>query len=118
VAIAVDSAPATPHSGRVNRALAVLTGGAFLTLVVGVVGSGHPVPALLLGAVFTLLGTIGFGWVGRRGRLGWSVAYVVVQLVLAVAVFAMVPSVAATLFLVVLVSQCVLLLPNHRAAAP
>lgn len=94
-----------------NRALAVLTAGALFTLVLGVVGSGEPVAAVLLGGVFAVLGTVGFWWVRRRGRLGWAVAYVAVQLPLAFAVFALNAGVGATLLLVVLVSQCVLLLP-------
>jgi signal transduction histidine kinase len=96
----------------VNRALAVLTGGAFLTLVIGVVGGGGPLAAVPLGAAYTLLGTVGFRWVSRRGQLGWSAAYVAVQLALAFATFALDPSVATTLFFVVLVSQCVLVLPR------
>jgi len=100
----------------VNRALAVLTGGAFLTLVIGVAGSGGPVPAVLLGAAFTVLGTAGFVLVRRDGRLGWAVAYVVVQLPLAVATFALAPGVATTLFFVVLVSQSVLVLPRPGTA--
>jgi signal transduction histidine kinase len=100
----------------VNRALAVLTGGAFLTLVVGVGAAGGPVTALLLGAAFTVLGTVCFGWVRRRGRLAWAVAYVVVQLPLAVATFAFAPGVATTLFFVALVSQCVLVLPRPATA--
>ena len=67
----------------------MLTVGAFLTLVIGVVGSGGPVAAVLLGAAYTVLGTVGFWWVRRRGRLGWSVAYVAVQLALALATFAL-----------------------------
>jgi len=96
----------------VNRALAVLTCGAFLTLVIAVVGSGRPLVTLPLGATFTLLGTAGFRWVRRRAHLAWSAAYVVVQLALTVTTFALVPSVATTLFFVVLVSQCVLVLPR------
>jgi signal transduction histidine kinase len=95
----------------VNRALAALTTGAFVTLVLGALASGEPVPALPLGAVFTVLGTVGFVWVRRRDRLGWAVAYVAVQLPLAIAVFANDPGVGSTLLLVALVSQCVLLLP-------
>jgi signal transduction histidine kinase len=95
----------------VNRALALLTGGAFLTLVLGALGSGDAVPAIPLGAVFALLGTVGFAWVRARDRLGWAIAYVAVQLPLAVAVFANDPGVGSTLLLVALVSQCVLLLP-------
>ena len=94
-----------------NRALAVVTTGAFLTLVIGVLGSGGPPVAMLLGAVFTVLGTLGFAWVRLRERLWWSVAYVAVQLPLAVAVFANDPGVGSTLLLVALVCQCVLLLP-------
>jgi signal transduction histidine kinase len=96
----------------VNRALAVLTGGAFLTLVIGVVGTGGPVAALPLGAVYTLVGTVGFWWVRRSAHPAWSAAYVAVQLALAFTTFVLQPSVATTLFFVVLVSQCVLVLPR------
>jgi signal transduction histidine kinase len=101
----------------VNRALAVLTGGAFLTLVIGVVGSGGPLVVVPLGAVYALLGTAGFRWVRGRARPGWSMAYVAVQLALAFATFALQPGVATTLFFVVLVSQCVLLLPRPATVA-
>lgn len=95
-----------------NRALAVLTGGAFLTLLIGAVGSGRPLLVVPLGAVYAVLGTAGFRWVRGRDRPAWSAAYVAVQLALAFATFALQPGVATTLFLVVLVSQCVLLLPR------
>ncbi|TQM43208.1 signal transduction histidine kinase [Pseudonocardia cypriaca] len=101
-----------PRVAPVNRALAVLTGGAFLTLVIAVVGSGGPLTALPVGAAYTLLATAGFRWVRRRGRLPWSAAYVVVQFALAFSTFALQPGVATTLFFVVLVSQCVLVLPR------
>jgi signal transduction histidine kinase len=100
----------------VKWALAALTGGAFVTLVVGVVGSGGPFLALPFGAAYTVLGTVGFEWVRRRAQLKWSVVYVAVQLHLAVVTFAMDPGVATTLFFVVLVSQCVLLLPWQGTA--
>jgi signal transduction histidine kinase len=93
----------------VNRALAVLTGGAFLSVVLGVLASGEPVASLVLGALFAALGTAGFGWVRRRDHLGWAAAYVAVQLPLAFVIFTVDAGVGATLFLVVLVSQCVLL---------
>lgn len=99
-----------------NRALAVLTGGAFLTLLLGALASGDPVLALLLGVPFTALATGGFAWVRRRGRLAWSAAYAAVQLPLAFTIFTIDPSVGATLFLVVLVSQCTLLLPLPATA--
>ncbi|WP_290058072.1 sensor histidine kinase [Amycolatopsis solani] len=92
-----------------NRALGVLTCGAFLSVVLGVLGSGEPVLSLVLGAVFTGLATLGFGWVQDRGRLAWAAGYVAVQLPLAFVIFTINAGVGATLFLVVLVSQCVLL---------
>jgi signal transduction histidine kinase len=101
----------------VKRALAVLTAGAFLTLVVGVVGSGLPAVSLLLGAAFTLLATVGFEWVDRRRRAALSYGYVAVLLVLGFAVFAASgAAVGATLLLVVLVIQSVLLLPLPAVA--
>lgn len=92
-----------------NRALGVLTCGAFLSIVLGVLGSGEPVLSLVLGAVFAVLATAGFGWVRTRGRPAWPAAYVGVQLPLAFVTFTINAGVGATLFLVVLVSQCVLL---------
>ncbi len=99
-----------------NRALAVLTAGAFLTLLLGVVGSGDPVAVIPFAVAFAVLATAGFAWVRRRGRLGWAVAYVVVQFPLAIVTFAMAAGVGPTLFLVVLVSQCVLVLPRPGTA--
>ncbi|GAA5110322.1 sensor histidine kinase [Pseudonocardia adelaidensis] len=95
-----------------NRALAVLTAGAFLTLVIGIAGTGGPVAAVPLGAAYTLVATAGFWWVRRRGHRGWSAGYAAIQLALAFATFALEPGVATTLFFVVLVSQCVLVLPR------
>lgn len=92
-------------------ALTLLTGGALLTLVIGVVGGGDPVVVLPLGAAYALLVTLGFRWVLARGQRWWSAGYVLAGLVLASVVFAFAPGVGGTLFLVVLVSQCVLLLP-------
>jgi signal transduction histidine kinase len=100
-----------------NRALGVLTCGAFLSIVLGVLGSGEPRLALVLGAVFAVLATVVFGWVRGRERLAWSAAYVAVQLPLAFVLFTIDAGVGTTLFLVVLVSQCVLLrLPRPAIA--
>jgi signal transduction histidine kinase len=99
----------TAHSERMNRALAALTFGALLTLLIGVVASGEPLPSLVLGAVFTASATTGFSWVRARNQLAWSLGYVAVQLPIAFVVFSLNAGVAATLLLVVLVSQCVLL---------
>lgn len=98
------------------RAIAALTVGAFLALLIGVLATGGQGVAVVLGAVFAALGTAGFGWVVRRGRLGWSAGYVAVQLPLAFATFVADPGVGATLMLVVLVCQCVLLLPLPATA--
>ena len=65
------------------RALAVLTCGAFLTLVIGVVGAGKPVLTVVLGGLYTVLATVGFAWVHRRDQRAWSVAYVAAVLALA-----------------------------------
>src|ERR1700754_4165888 len=97
------------HREPMNRSLAVLTFGALLTLLIGVVASGESLPSLVLGAVFTALATAGFSWVRARDQLAWSLRYVAVQLPIAFVVFSLNAGVAATLLLVVLVSQCVLL---------
>ncbi|HET6710714.1 sensor histidine kinase [Amycolatopsis sp.] len=100
-----------------NRALGVLTCGALLSIGLGVLGSGEPRLALVLGAVFAALATAGFGWVRTREHLAWSAAYVAVQLPLAFVLFTIDAGVGTTLFLVVLVSQCVLLrLPRPAIA--
>ncbi|GAA4539755.1 sensor histidine kinase [Pseudonocardia xishanensis] len=98
-----------------DRALAVLCLGAFATVVIGALGAGPAWPAIPLGAAFALVGTVGFGRVRRAGR--WAaVGYVVVQGGLGYAVFTTDPGVGGTLNLVVLVSQCVLLLPLPATA--
>ncbi|MFB9684295.1 sensor histidine kinase [Amycolatopsis plumensis] len=100
-----------------NRALGVLTCGAFLSIVLGVLGSGEPWLALALGAVFAVLATVVFGWVRGREQLAWGAAYVAVQLPLAFVLFTIDAGVGTTLYLVVLVSQCVLLrLPRPAIA--
>ena len=92
-------------------ALTLLTGGALLTLVLGVVGGGDPVAVLPLGAAFALLATVGFPGCSAAASRAWSAAYVAVGLVLASVVFALGARGGRDAVLVVLVSQCVLLLP-------
>lgn len=70
-----------------KRALAVLTAAAFVTLVVGTITSGDQLLALVPGTLFAITGTIGFDWIDRRRRRSWSIAYVVVQLLLGYAAF-------------------------------
>ena len=110
---------AVAHSEPVRRALAVLTFGAWVTLLVEATGLSSPVPAALAGLAFTLLAVLGFRWVDRRtGRLrtAFSAAYVLAQLALGYLTFGLAGGeVGATLLLMVLVSQSVLLLPLPAA---
>lgn len=109
----------TQDSGPVNRALAVLTLAAFLTLVFEASETDQPVGAVVVGAVFSFLAVAGYEWVsspGRRGRAP-ALVYIGVQLPLGFLLFSMAhASVGATLLLVVLVSQAVRLLTLPAAA--
>jgi signal transduction histidine kinase len=98
----------------VRRALAVLSVGAFLTLAVDTIGSDGSRLSLALAAVYVLVATVGFERVSGRWR---AYAYVGLQLLLGYAIFVNSPSVGATLLLVVLVSQSVLLLPMPAVVA-
>jgi signal transduction histidine kinase len=104
----------------VTRALAVLTCGAFLTLVVEATVAEQPLVAITLAAVFAVLAVVAYGWIDRQAparRRGFAVAYVAVQLALGYLVFgASGAGVGGTLLLMVLVSQSVLLLPLPAAA--
>ncbi|WP_186316081.1 sensor histidine kinase [Catellatospora sichuanensis] len=106
-----------------HRALHALTVAAYLTLVAGVVVAEHPVSmphhpvaAVVLGAVYAGAATAGFGRVRRRSGRTLHVTFVAAQLLLGYVVFvASGASVGAILLLLVLVSQCVLLLPLRGA---
>ena len=103
-----------------RRALVLLTCGALLTLVVEATDTfrapGRAVWALGLGGVFALLATAGFAWVRTRGR-PFAVGYLAVQLPLGMAMFATShTTVGATLLMVVLVMQTVLLFSLPVAA--
>jgi signal transduction histidine kinase len=110
---------AEQQSGRVTRALAVLTCGAFLTLLAEATGLQQPWPPVAVALVFSLLAIVAFPWLDRqppRRRLRIGILYVVVQLPLSYLVFmAGSTGVGATLLSLVLVSQCVLLLPLPAA---
>jgi signal transduction histidine kinase len=93
----------------VDRALAALTAGAYLTVVLGGVGDAERLPAMGIGAVFALLSLLAFPPVLRRRHLALSLAYVAVQLPLAFLTFVYDAGVGSTLLLVVLVSQAVVL---------
>ncbi|MCO1659401.1 sensor histidine kinase [Pseudonocardia humida] len=92
-----------------NRALAALTAGAFLTVVLGSLGAPDRAPAMAFGAVFAALSLLAFPWVQRRGHIAWSLLYVAVQLPLSFVTFTYDAGVGSTLLLVLLVSQCVVL---------
>ncbi|WP_138760263.1 sensor histidine kinase [Modestobacter altitudinis] len=102
-----------------TRALAVLTGGALLTLTAEATGLEHPLPPIAVALLFSVLAVAAFGWVDRQRpprRLRLAVRYVVVQLALGYLVFmAGGTGVGATLLSLVLVSQSVLLLPLPAA---
>jgi signal transduction histidine kinase len=97
----------------------VFTGGAFLTLVVESTDDAHPLPGVVLAAVFSLAAVVAFPWIDRqepRRRRRFAVPYVAGMLALGYLVFgASGAGVGATLLLMVLVSQSVLLLPLPAA---
>jgi signal transduction histidine kinase len=99
----------------VIRALVVLTCGAFLTFVAEATVADQPLLAITLAAVFSALAIGAYIWIDRQElprRRGLAVAYVAVQLPLGYLMFgAGGAGVGATLLLMVLVSQSVLLLP-------
>jgi len=103
----------------VTRALAVLTCGAFVTLLAEATAVHSPLTAISLAAVYSALAVLGYGRLVRAdpSRRGPAVAgYVLGQLVLGYLVFgAAGAGVGATLLLLVLVSQSVLLLPLPAA---
>jgi signal transduction histidine kinase len=106
-------------SGLVNRALVVLTCGAFVTLLVESTALAQPLPGIVLAAVYALLAVFGYRWVDRQKplrRRRLAGAYVTLQLALGYLVFGAAGlGVGATLLLMVLVSQSVLLLPLPAA---
>ncbi len=96
----------------VNRALAVLTPVAYVTLPLGSADYETLVlPTLIVGLVYAVIAILGFPWVQKRGRLA-AIAYVCVQLPLGFTLFSLSgAAVGAVLLLVVLVCHTVLLLP-------
>jgi signal transduction histidine kinase len=111
---------AAQESGAVTRALVVLTCGAFLTLVAEATAMDHPLAIISLAGVYAALAVVGFGWIERQApsrRLALALIYVAVQLPLGYLLFGVAGTgVGATLLLMVLVSQSVLLLPLPGAA--
>jgi signal transduction histidine kinase len=116
----VDRGRAPPQSDRVNRAVAALTACALLTVFVEATGAPGQAAVDATATAYALVAVVVFGWVDgqparRRAVLG--VAYVTAQLALGFVVFSLAyAGYGATLLLMVLVSQAVLLLPLPGAA--
>ncbi|MEU4691877.1 sensor histidine kinase [Actinoplanes sp. NPDC023714] len=99
-----------------KAAMTVLTVAAFLTVLIDVAGGSASAASLIPAALFLVMATFGFGGVARRSER-WHYAYVVVLFLVGYAVFVVSDaSLGATLLLVVLVSQTVLLLPITAVA--
>ncbi len=117
----VDPGPGRSHSDPVTRVLAVLTGCGLLTTLVEATGVPWPAGAAAAATGYALFAVFGFGWVERRSgrrRTVLAAGYVLVQLALGYVVFTLAGGgYGATLLLVVLVSQAVLLLPLPAAVA-
>ena len=103
-----------------TRALEVFTVVAFLTLLAEGTDDPHPVAGIVAGALFTLLTLAGFRLVDRQPspvRRRLAVLYVLGMLAHGYVVFGLAGAgVGATLLLLVLVGQSVLLLPLPGAA--
>jgi signal transduction histidine kinase len=108
------------QSGAVTRALAVLTLLALLTVVVEATDDPNPLLAVALGVTYSAHALAALPWLARQPvpRRYWLTAgHVCLQLPLGVLLFyAAHAGVGATLLLLVLVSQGVLLLPLPAAA--
>jgi signal transduction histidine kinase len=103
------------ESGEMGRALVVLTCAAFVVVVLEVVNAPQALLAVGLAGVYSVFAIVGFRLVAKRPRLV-AAGYVAVQLLLGFVVFGVAgPGVGATLLLLVLVIQAVLLLPIRWA---
>ncbi|HET9650166.1 MAG TPA: histidine kinase, partial [Microlunatus sp.] len=98
-----------------GRALVVLTAAALLVVVLEVANAPQALAAIVLAGLYSVIAIVGFRLVETRPRLV-AVGYVAVQLLLGFAVFDVAGAgVGATLLLLVLVIQAVLLLPIRGA---
>jgi signal transduction histidine kinase len=112
--------PEPQHSDHVILALAVLAGTGYVTLLFELPRLSYPVEAAVLGAVYVIVAVLAFRWIDARGarrRRIAAAAYIPVLFVLAYLVYgAGEAGFGATLLVMVLVSQSVLLLPLPAAA--
>jgi signal transduction histidine kinase len=98
-----------------NRALAVLAAAAVVTVAVEATSPARIAVAVPLAALFAVLSVVGFRWTQRHGPRA-AAGYFAGQLVLGYVVFdAAGAGVGATLLLLVLVIQAVLVLPRRWA---
>jgi len=98
-----------------NRALAVLAAAAVVTVAVEATSPAGIAVAVPLAALFAVLSVVGFRWAQRPGPRA-AAGYFAAQLVLGYVVFdAAAAGVGATLLLLVLVIQAVLVLPRRWA---
>jgi signal transduction histidine kinase len=111
---------APQQSDHVNLALAVLAGTGYVTLLFELPRLTHPVEAAVAGALYVLVAVLAFRWIDRqepRRRRLTAAAYIPVLLVLGYLVYgAGEAGFGATLLVMVLISQSVLLLPLPAAA--
>jgi signal transduction histidine kinase len=99
----------------VNRALAVLAAAAVLVVAVEATGATRTAVAVPLAVLFAVLSVVGFRWVQRHGPRA-ATGYFAGELVLGYVVFgAAAAGVGATLLLLVLAIQAVLVLPRRWA---
>ena len=120
IAAVVDRRRAPPHSDHVILALAVLAVTGYVTLLFELPHLAYPVEAAVIGAVYVLVAVLAFRWIDRQGprrrRLA-AAAHVPVLLVLGHLVYGVGEAgFGATLLVMVLISQSVLLLPLPAAA--
>jgi hypothetical protein len=105
----------------VSRALAVLTACGLLTVLVEATADPRPAAVGATAVLYALVAVLVFGWVDRRParrRAVLAITYVLAQLALGFVVFSLAHAgVGATLLLMVLVGQGVVLLPPPGAVA-
>jgi signal transduction histidine kinase len=111
---------APKHSASVNLALGVLAGTGYVTLLFELPRLTYPVEAAVLGALYVLIAVLAFRWIDRqepRRRRMTAAGYVPLLFVLGYLVYGVGEAgFGATLLVMVLVSQSVLLLPLPAAA--
>jgi signal transduction histidine kinase len=111
---------APKHSDSVNLALAVLAGTGYVTLLFELPRLTYPVEAAVLGAIYAFVAVVAFRWIDRqesRRRRMTAAVHIPILFVLGYLLYGVGEAgFGATLLVMVLVSQSVLLLPLPAAA--